>query len=89
MTLRWYVDMYAHCTRCQLVCTHTFMLTHNYKHAHTYKQGIKEKLRPYGFKGFMMDDLTPNKTRRAQCEFFWIMGRRGFIFIKQRGCEMG
>jgi len=32
-----------------------------------HKQGIKEKLRPYGFKGFKMDDLTPNKTRRAQC----------------------
>lgn len=32
-----------------------------------YKQGIKTHLRPLGFTGFMMAELTPNKTRRAQC----------------------
>jgi hypothetical protein len=32
-----------------------------------YKQGIKEHLRPLGFTGFKLDELTPNKTRRAQC----------------------
>lgn len=32
-----------------------------------HKQGIKLQLRPLGFTGFMLDDLTPNKTRRAQC----------------------
>mmetsp|Transcript_45809 Transcript_45809/g.95942 ORF Transcript_45809/g.95942 Transcript_45809/m.95942 type:complete len:202 (-) Transcript_45809:227-832(-) len=31
-----------------------------------YKQGVKEHLRPLGFTGFMLDELTPNKTRRAQ-----------------------
>ena len=30
-------------------------------------QGIKIKLRPLGFTGFKLDELTPNKTRRAQC----------------------
>ena len=41
-----------------------------YIRALTYKnsyQGIKIKLRPYGFTGFKLDELTPNKTRRAQC----------------------
>lgn len=32
-----------------------------------YKQGVKEQLRPLGFTGFKLDELTPNKTRRAQC----------------------
>ncbi|KAJ1491524.1 hypothetical protein T484DRAFT_1552379, partial [Baffinella frigidus] len=32
-----------------------------------HKQGVKIQLRPLGFTGFMMDGLTPNKTRRAQC----------------------
>ena len=35
--------------------------------AQEHKQGIKLQLRPLGFTGFMLDDLTPNKTRRAQC----------------------
>jgi hypothetical protein len=30
-------------------------------------QGIKIKLRPHGFTGFKLEELTPNKTRRAQC----------------------
>ena len=29
-------------------------------------QGVKEHLRPLGFTGFMLSELTPNKTRRAQ-----------------------
>jgi hypothetical protein len=44
--------------------------TKKYIRALTYKnsyQGIKIKLRPYGFTGFKLDELTPNKTRRAQC----------------------
>jgi hypothetical protein len=32
-----------------------------------HKQGVKLQLRPLGFTGFMLDELTPNKTRRAQC----------------------
>ncbi|EKX37720.1 hypothetical protein GUITHDRAFT_154910 [Guillardia theta CCMP2712] len=32
-----------------------------------YKQGVKEHLRPLGFTGFKLEELTPNKTRRAQC----------------------
>ena len=31
------------------------------------KQNLKEFLRPYGFKGYKYEGLTPNKTRRAQC----------------------
>jgi len=31
------------------------------------KQSLKEHLREYGFTGFKLDQLTPNKTRRAQC----------------------
>mmetsp|Transcript_2501 Transcript_2501/g.3459 ORF Transcript_2501/g.3459 Transcript_2501/m.3459 type:complete len:256 (+) Transcript_2501:28-795(+) len=30
------------------------------------KQNLKAVMLPYGFKGWKMDDLTPNKTRRAQ-----------------------
>jgi hypothetical protein len=30
------------------------------------KQNLKEAMGPYGFKGWTMDDLTPNMTRRAQ-----------------------
>jgi len=31
------------------------------------KQSLKEHLREYGFTGFKLEQLTPNKTRRAQC----------------------
>jgi hypothetical protein len=30
------------------------------------KQNLKVAMAPYGFKGWTMDDLTPNMTRRAQ-----------------------
>lgn len=32
----------------------------------TYKQSLKELLAPYGFTGFKIAQLTPNRTRRAQ-----------------------
>ena len=31
-----------------------------------YKNGLKEQLKPLGWKGFKMEALTPNMTRRAQ-----------------------
>ena len=31
-----------------------------------YKQSLKELLAPYGFRGFKIAELTPNRTRRAQ-----------------------
>ena len=31
------------------------------------KQSLKEHMRPLGWKGFQYAELTPNKTRRAQC----------------------
>jgi len=40
-----------------------------------HKQGIKIQLRPLGFTGFMMEGLTPNKTRRAQCVNWMIFYR--------------
>jgi hypothetical protein len=32
----------------------------------SYKQSLKELLAPFGFKGFKIAELTPNRTRRAQ-----------------------
>lgn len=31
------------------------------------KQSLKEHMRPLGWKGYQYAELTPNKTRRAQC----------------------
>ena len=31
------------------------------------KQNLKQFLKPYGFTGYKLEGLTPNKTRRAQC----------------------
>ena len=31
------------------------------------KQSLKEHLKPLGFRGYQYSELTPNKTRRAQC----------------------
>eukprot|EP00854_Cymbomonas_tetramitiformis_P027001 gene27001-33213_t len=31
-----------------------------------FKQNLKKVLKPYGFTGFKVDELTPNTTRRAQ-----------------------
>jgi hypothetical protein len=31
-----------------------------------YKQSIRDLLRPEGFYGFKLEELTPTKTRRAQ-----------------------
>lgn len=35
-----------------------------------YKQSLKEHLKPLGFTGFKVDELTPNRTRRAQVTNF-------------------
>lgn len=31
-----------------------------------HKGGIREQLRPVGFSGYLVNELTPNRTRRAQ-----------------------
>mmetsp|Transcript_4464 Transcript_4464/g.13978 ORF Transcript_4464/g.13978 Transcript_4464/m.13978 type:complete len:246 (+) Transcript_4464:1-738(+) len=45
----------------------------------SYKAGIKTHLRKVGFTGFMLEGLTPNKTRRAQCTN-WILYYREALF---------
>uniref|UniRef100_A0A7S2MEP5 Uncharacterized protein n=1 Tax=Octactis speculum TaxID=3111310 RepID=A0A7S2MEP5_9STRA len=40
-----------------------------------HKQSIRTHLRPIGFNGFKLDELTPNKTRRAQCANWMIYYR--------------
>jgi hypothetical protein len=47
-----------HLNRCTSISPHMTWRTR--------QQGVKEHLRPLGFTGFMLDELTPNKTRRAQ-----------------------
>ena len=44
-----------------------------------YKAGIKEHLRKVGWTGFMLEGLTPNKTRRAQCTN-WLLFYREALF---------
>ncbi|GMI15812.1 hypothetical protein TrVE_jg4363 [Triparma verrucosa] len=45
------------------------------------KQSLKDNLRSYGFTGFKLADLTPNKTRRAQsCN--WLLYYRDNLFGK-------
>jgi hypothetical protein len=39
------------------------------------KQSLKEHLKPLGFKGYQYSELTPNKTRRAQCANWLIFFR--------------
>ena len=46
-----------------------------------YKGGIKEHLRKVGWTGFMLEGLTPNKTRRAQCAN-WVLYYREALFGK-------
>jgi len=41
-----------------------------------HKQGLKEALRPLGWKGFKMEGLTPNMTRRAQVANWLLFYRR-------------
>ena len=41
-----------------------------------HKQGIKTTLTPLGWKGFKMDGLTPNMTRRAQAANWLLFYRR-------------
>lgn len=44
-----------------------------------HKQSIRTHLRPEGFNGFKLDELTPNKTRRAQCAN-WLLYYREALF---------
>mmetsp|Transcript_4304 Transcript_4304/g.12362 ORF Transcript_4304/g.12362 Transcript_4304/m.12362 type:complete len:309 (+) Transcript_4304:163-1089(+) len=44
-----------------------------------FKQSIKRLLRPYGFTGYMLSELTPNLTRRAQCTN-WLLYYREELF---------
>jgi hypothetical protein len=43
------------------------------------KQSLKTHLRPVGFKGYQYSELTPNKTRRAQCTN-WLVYYREELF---------
>lgn len=43
------------------------------------KQQLKVHLKKYGFRGFKLQELTPNKTRRAQCAN-WLLYYREEIF---------
>lgn len=43
------------------------------------KQSLKTHLKPYGFKGYKYAELTPNKTRRAQCAN-WLLYYREELF---------
>lgn len=44
-----------------------------------YKQSLKQHLKPYGFRGYQYTELTPNKTRRAQCAN-WLLYYREALF---------
>jgi hypothetical protein len=43
------------------------------------KQSLKTHLKPLGFKGYKIAELTPNKTRRAQCAN-WLIYYREELF---------
>ena len=43
------------------------------------KQSLKEHLKTLGFKGYQYSELTPNKTRRAQCAN-WLIYYREELF---------
>ena len=43
------------------------------------KQSLKPALKPYGFRGYQYAELTPNKTRRAQCAN-WLIYYRDNLF---------
>lgn len=44
-----------------------------------YKQSLKPALKPLGFRGYQYAELTPNKTRRAQCAN-WLIYYRDHLF---------
>lgn len=44
-----------------------------------HKQQLRKHLRPMGFMGFKIAELTPNKTRRAQC-VNWLLYYRDHLF---------
>ncbi len=43
---------------------------------HEYKKLIIKHLRPLGFTGFLLDELTPNRTRRALVSCFCACDRK-------------
>ena len=54
--------------------------------ARAHKSNLKETLRPLGWKGFVMEGLTPNMTRRAQASFAQVSKRcaRPHLFFSER-----
>eukprot|EP00536_Pseudo-nitzschia_multiseries_P017002 jgi/Psemu1/299373/fgenesh1_pm.1333_\ len=44
-----------------------------------FKQSLKTLLKPYGFNGYKLSELTPNLTRRAQCTN-WLIYYREQLF---------
>lgn len=44
-----------------------------------FKQSLKLHLKPLGFRGYQFSELTPNKTRRAQCAN-WLLYYREELF---------
>lgn len=44
-----------------------------------FKQSLKEILKPLGFTGYKLSELTPNLTRRAQCSN-WLLYYREELF---------
>lgn len=44
-----------------------------------HKQQLRQHLKPMGFMGFKIAELTPNKTRRAQCAN-WLLYYRDHLF---------
>lgn len=44
-----------------------------------WKQSLKKQLKPLGFSGYKLAELTPNKTRRAQCTN-WLLYYREELF---------
>lgn len=44
-----------------------------------FKGGVRSSLRPLGFRGYQLKDLTPNKTRRAQLVNWLIFFRETFF----------
>jgi SIT4 phosphatase-associated protein len=44
-----------------------------------FKQSLKQNLKPLGFTGYKLSELTPNLTRRAQCSN-WLLYYREELF---------
>ena len=52
-----------------------------------FKGGVRASLRPLGFRGYQLSELTPNKTRRAQLANWLIFFRE--TFFKKRTVHAG